>query len=271
MAAKSLTLNEMAQVTGVLTDRSSSACKAIQASPILGPLLAVLDPAHQAVLEALPDPEDPRLRALMAEAAQVDAVHDRLVSNVFGLLTTLAGLDGDGGSYLRLRDALFPDGVAGATQITYEGQAGFARRFRTRLTDSLRAELAGIRAGKVNLFDVVNESLDAADRLGVIGQEQQKLEAEAKPATPGAVQAARFNWIRAINGLRGVAPVADLTEEQHHAIFGTLDDVEAKADRRAASRRASRLGDPIESEDTADGVAADRDRANDDTNLAVSA
>jgi hypothetical protein len=248
MAPKLLTLDEMAHVSAVMLNPEGQVHAALQSSPVLSPFLPLLAAAHGQVLTALPKAPDPRLAKLVEEAMAVDAVHDSLVNSVYGMLTGLSGLSDDGSEYLELRSKLFPEGIAGAANITYEGQAGYAKRFRANLNGALESQLASISAGKKNLLEIVNEWLDAGDRLGQIGQQQQQIKADAAPAAPGAISEARFGWIRIINVLQSAASVAPLSEAQRQAIFATLNEVEAKADQRAARRRASKLEASVKEE-----------------------
>jgi hypothetical protein len=68
-----------------------------------------------------------------------------------------------------------------------------------------------IPAGSKNLLQLVNDWLDAGDRLGQLGQEQQQLKAATPPPSPGTIHEARLAWMRALNALRNLAPLAQLT------------------------------------------------------------
>lgn len=166
MATKSLTLNERVHVTGVLLAPEGEPRRRLGSNALLVPLLPLLQAAHAAVRDVLPAPKDPRRQALAAAAAAVDAVRDALAGNVHQLLSALARLSDDGGRYLALRDALLPDGVAGATHITDEGEAGFAARLRAPLTEAQRKELATISVGPRTLLEVITEWMDAGERRG---------------------------------------------------------------------------------------------------------
>lgn len=253
MALKSLTLNEMVHVTQSMLHGESPARALLGGSALLEPLLPLLEAAHARVLAVAPRPEDPRRAALAAEAVALDQVHDAVVGSLSRLLTALAELADDGPRYLHLRDRLLPQGVAGATQLTFEGEAGYAARLRARLTDATRAELAAISAGSRDLLAVVTDWLDAGDRLGELTRQQQALSLEGPAATPATVHAARLEWIRAVNALRGLAPVAGLKDEELSVLFTSLEQLEAKADARAARRRAAQVG--TEAAEADDGAA----------------
>jgi hypothetical protein len=243
-----ITLDEMAHVTGTMLSPESGAKKVLQGSAMLSGLLPTLEKAHLGVMNAIPKPDDPRLAALSKEALGVDLVHDSLVGSLYGLLGALSSLSDDGARYAALQGELFPDGVASTVQATYEGQAGYAKRFRGRMTQQLEAELSQIPVGSKNLLQLVNDWLDAGDRLGQLGQEQQKLKAASPAPSPGTIHEARLIWIRAMNALRNLAPLAELSEAQEQQIFSTLNQVEAKADQRSARRRASKLEESIEAD-----------------------
>jgi hypothetical protein len=248
MAIKGLTLDEMAHVTATMLAPESVARATIAASPLLAALLALMDAAHSGVMKALPRPEDPRLKALVLETLAVDAVHDSLVGSLHSYLGALSELSEDGARFSKLQGELFPEGVSGTTQVTFEGQAGYAKRLRERLTADLQAQLSQIPAGSKTLMELVNDWLDAGDRLGQLGQEQQQLKAATPEPTRGSIQQARLKWIQALNALRSLAPLADLNEAQEERIFSTLNEVEAKADLRSARRRASKLEASIEAD-----------------------
>ncbi len=241
MALKNLTLNEMVQISDTMTNPESSVRARLHANPFLAPLVSLLTEAHLNALKVTPAATDPRLKALSAQAAALDVVHDALVSSTYELLTATATLADDGARYLELRDQLLPDGVSGATQITYEGQAGYVKRLRATLTDEQRRALATIEVAGRNLEDVVNEWLDAGERIGELDQHRQQLASVAGSPTTGSVLEARHGWIRAIKAIQAVALAAKLTDEDRAALFGALDEIEAAADQRSARRRASRV------------------------------
>jgi hypothetical protein len=207
-----------------------------------------MDAAHLGVMEALPSPDDPRLQALVQEALAVDAVHDSLVGSLHRYLSALSELSEDGTRFSKLSAELFPEGVSGTTQVTYEGQAGYAKRLRARLTGDLKAQLSKIPAGSKTLLELVNVWLDAGDRLAQLSQEQQRLKAATPEPTPGSIQQVRLNWIQAMNALRNLAPLAKLSPAQDEQIFSTLNEVEAKADARSARRRAGNLEESIQAD-----------------------
>jgi hypothetical protein len=68
-----------------------------------------------------------------------------------------------------------------------------------------------------------------------------------------------------------LVPLVSLTGEQYHAIFATLDDFEARADQRAARRRASRLEESIEAEVGEEDVSPDANGEGSELKVAASA
>ena len=251
MAAKSLTLNEMAHVTANLLHPESPAYARLRTLPLLGQLIPLLEAAHSGVVEVAPPPDNPALKELSALATATDAVYDSLGRAVWDVLTAASLLGDDGSPYLEVRDAMLPEGVAAATQITYEGEAGFVQRLRARLTEPMRQQLSGIRVGERDLLGVVESWLDAGDRLGDL--EQQKVRATVQRPSVNTILEARLAWIRSINALRHLAPLAQLSDEDEQAIFGTLDDLEARADQRAARRKASSIETDVAEEVEAEG------------------
>lgn len=262
MALRGFTVNEMVQVTGEMLDPGSAGRAALERAPLLAPLVPLLLGAHQGTMAALPRMDDPRAKALVAEATALDAVHDTLVRKIYDCLTSLAELAGSDSPYRALRDTLVPDGIAAATQITYVGEAGLARRVRARLTESVRQQLASIPVGARALLDIVNEWLDAGDRLGKLEAERNAVETEGLPSR-GAINEARLRWIQVVNALRALAPLAELSTGDHEAIFRALGDLEMKADARSAKRTGTNIEDAVAEElesDPAAPVAASRAR-----------
>ncbi len=255
MAIKNLTLNEMVQISDTMSHPESPARARLQASPVLAVLVSPLEEAHQTLLRMVPTPENPRLQELSAEAATVDAIHDALATSTYNLLTSTANLVDDGAPYLELRDQLLPSGVVGATHLTYEGQAGYAKRLRANLTDAQRTQLASIRVGTRNLMDVVSDWMEAGERIGQLDQERQQLAQASEAPSAATVSAARFQWIRVVNAIRMVADVADLSDEDHATIFGALNELEVAADQRAARRRAAKVEADIAAEVEASAAA----------------
>lgn len=248
MALKHLSLNEMVHVTASLIHPKDPARAVLASSALLAPLLPLLEQAHQQAVAAMPLPEDPRRAALMAEAIALDTAHDTLAGNVYRLLTALAELGDEGARYLELRDRLLPDGLAGTTNLTHEGEAGLGARIRATLTAEIRAELAAIAAGSRPLLELVDQWLATAERLGVVTQQQRALESAAPGVSPSGINEARLGWIRAVNALKHLSPLAALDEESARTVFSGLDALELKADARAARRRAGSLESDLERE-----------------------
>jgi hypothetical protein len=270
MAANTLTLNEMVHVTGAMTARPSEARAILERTPFLKPLLVALDAAHERVVSAMP-PSDNRVKELSVAAAGLDAVHDALASNLYGYLTNLSGLMNGGPQLLDLRDELLPDGVAGATQVTYEAEAGYAERLAARLTPELSARLAAVPVCSRTLLDLVNEWIEAGQHLGQLEQERREALTELAARPVGAVNQARLEWVRTINAVRGVASMAGLSQSEHRTVFGLLEELEHKGDQRVSRRRQKRQegakeGDADEVSPPAAGAEPDLDtsRARDD-------
>ncbi len=248
MAVKNLTLNEMVQITATMLHPEGSPRARLEANPMLTALVPALETAHHAVLGVMPRPEDPRLQELSAQAAAADAVHDALVGSIHGLLTATADLLDDGATYLKLRDQLLPEGIAGAARLTYEGQAGYAKRLRAHLTEAQRTQLSSLAVGNRNLLELVTQWMDAGERIGELDQERQRIASEAQAPTASTVSQARYRWIRVVNAVRDVADIAELTDADRTTIFGALAELEGAADLRAARRRAGKVEQDVAAE-----------------------
>ena len=90
--------------------------------------------------------------------------------------------------------------------------------------------------------------MDAGDRVGQIDQQRQRLAQASEGPSATTVSEARYQWIRVVNALRGVALVADLSEKDQAMIFGALDEIEIAADQRAARRRAGNIEQDVAAE-----------------------
>lgn len=177
-------------------------------------------------------------------------MHDLLVRGIYGLLTEMALLDDEGAELLALRDRLLPDGISAAIHASYRAQAGYAALLRERLTPDVRDALAGIALRRGNLLERVEAWLAAAQRLGALEEERARLEAPEGASVGMQTAEARNGWVRVVNAFVSVAALAQLDESTDRLVFGPLRDAEARADQRAARRRASAAGNPAQADAT---------------------
>ena len=239
MVATTLTMNEMVEISGGMIQEGSAARRVLDSVPLLSLLIPMLTEAHEGGVLCVRETNDVRDEELSQEAAETDALHDRYVTGIHGMLTACATLTGDTEYYLTLAAEVLPQGVAGAAQLTYAGEAGNAKRVRARLTPEVRGRLLAVPVGEETLLDYVERWLAAADRLGAIELERRQLRSARALANNPSWRDVRLSWMRAINALRYNAELAGLDEQQSQALFGALDAAETRARERSARRRSA--------------------------------
>jgi hypothetical protein len=235
MALKRLNTEEMVQISGAWLAKGSEVRKALGGVPELAGLVPRIEAAHKALHDTQSQADDPRLAALQAEAAALDATHDTNMRGIHGLLSALALLaDADGATELeQLRDLLLPEGLQ-ATQRTYRAEAGAAELLKTRLAGepAAKKQLRAIPVGKQTALHHVERWMTSAARLGALEDERAQLLAAAGVGDPAKQLAARNQWIRAANALVANAALADLDAETDKLLFGALRAAETIANRR---------------------------------------
>ncbi len=251
MALKRLTTAEMVQISGPWTTNGSPARKTIQAVPETAGVLPRIDVAHKQLHAVRPREDDPRVGAIVAEAAEIDARHDALVRGTDRMLEGAALLAGDSPRAREIeatRAVLTPDGLA-LVSTSYRNEAGAAALLKSRLGSEagVKAVLASIVVDKKKtLTSFVNERIELAQKLGELEDERAQLLSAPAESDGGALVDARNAWIRAVNALVANAELAELTPEQHAVIFGALDQAEAKADRRGRAAPAEPTPGPAD-------------------------
>lgn len=236
MALKRLTTEEMSQVSAPLVTKGDPARVAIEKIPIVASLLPQVQAAHADILALRKHNEDPRLRELSEREASLDADHDDRVRGIYGALTGLALVSGVGAELLRLRDMLFPEGLA-HTQKTYRGEAGHAAMVASRLDADAQARLKAINLHDKNLLDLVNGWLAMAGQLG--GLEDERARLSPRPSTAAEINEARLAWIRIMNALVANAELANLDADTDRLLFSPLRAAEQIADARGRGKATS--------------------------------
>ena len=239
MSLKALSTQTMIMVTEPLLDAKRDR------KVLLGmPLTASLVPVIERSLKNLVDTQRTgsaavtELAKLSKEGAEVDALHDRKLRGVNGLLTNLAELADDPAEskrYLDLRDRLFPDGLRGIGR-SYRDEAGEARLARKRIDPATRKALQKIPAGGTTLQAEVEAWLRAADRLGELEDRRGELDRQISAEGTGQADAARARneWIKAMRALESnldLEPKA--TDAIRERLLSALHEADAKAERRS--------------------------------------
>lgn len=238
MAFKRLTTEEMVQVSGAWV-KDGDARAALLANEELAGLVARIDKAHDDLVAAQPEASDPRLPALMREAAATDLRHDSIVRGIDMVLNGFMLLVGEGPkveALQQLHDVLLPDGLQ-AIQRTYRAEAGAAELLQKRLAKSpgSKKHLKEIAVEKKNLGQYVQEWIKCAEHLGDLEDERASLMKDAGPGDGTKLVNARNRWIRAVNALVANAELAELDAETDRLIFNALRHAEKLADRRTTT------------------------------------
>lgn len=236
MGLRDLSVEEMVQVSAGWVAAESPGRGALASRSLLASLLGELVAAHAGLLSVRRRPAEPRRDEIARQAAALDVVHDTLVRGIHETLTGVSRLSSEGASLLSLRDALLPEGVAGASQQTYRGQAGYAKLLAERLTPELRAQLDGVVVGGTSLLASVESWMDAGRRLGEFEEEATRIEQRLAPSTAAQVNEARLRWIRVVNALESLVDLAGLEPGERHVVLGSLVDARTTAEQRAARR-----------------------------------
>jgi hypothetical protein len=119
------------------------------------------------------------------------------VRGIHGALTELSQVSGASGGLLRLRDKLFPEGLA-HTQKTYHGQAGHGATVAARLDAGLQqARRKAFSLHDKSLLDLVNGWLGVAKQLGDLEDERARL--TPSPSSAADIDNARLGWVRIVS------------------------------------------------------------------------
>jgi hypothetical protein len=202
-------------------------------------LVPRIDKAHDDLVSAQPEADDPRMPALMREAGVTDLRHDSVVRGIDMVLNGLMLLVGEGPkaeALQQLHDVVLPDGLQ-AIQRTYRAEAGAAELLQKRLAKnpSAKKHLKEIAVEKKNLGQYVQEWIKCAEHLGDLEDERASLMKDAGPGDGTKLVNARNRWIRAVNALVANAELAELDPETDRLVFNALRLAEKMADRRATT------------------------------------
>lgn len=243
MAYKNLDPEEQIQISGTLLDSSTKAGQAIAKIDELQPKLQKLRGVHDILSVANQPPDDPRVKAIIAEEIEVDARHDAIIRGLWGFCTANAELLGGaaGTAFTGLRGTLLPDGLKSQLK-TYRAEAGQAAQLGARMTKPWRvrtdAILVGEPPGARPLTGYVDELIGLGKHLGELEDEKDAI--QAAPSDGSALVNARNGWVRVMNALVADAELADLDPELDALLFGPLRAAEKKADERARNAAEAR-------------------------------
>lgn len=207
---------------------------------LLAATLPMLDALHRRMTDTLspeaPDEGARRAQELTDEGVALDRLHDRKARAAWSLLEgAILAADDDvtAQRFTEARDRLFPDGVA-VVQGTWMAEVGNASRLKLELEDTaLRETLAELRLNDgETLLSVVKSWRRAGQRLGQVVQERSAI--ADVPATD-SLREVRNTWMTLCTTLGQLRAVAELSPEDDRAVFGPLDELRARAGRRASA------------------------------------
>jgi hypothetical protein len=213
-------------------------------APEAAGLLPHIERAHQdlvAVQQSVVDESAEKIKELRQQTADVDKEHDRLIRAIFWILSGLneaASTPEEGVPFLRLRNLLFPLGLA-ETKRSYFEEIGQAKSARDRLTHEHVTLLRSIPLpNKEKLSKLVDQWQTMAEKLSALVQQIDTLEKESSADTqkvrPIDILRARNQWIRTVHALRSSLELTtSLNDTEQQRLVGLLNKAEAQADKRS--------------------------------------
>jgi hypothetical protein len=244
MALKHLELEEMVALTNPWVGNSGALIGAVSEVAGLHPQIKA---AHAGVVavQASADGGDPVVVAISREEAEVDDMHDNAVRAVWYGTTAAAAFASahgpkgaaDAKRWLALRDRLLPDGLQ-ATQRSYLGEAGAARKVSAALNDEIRGELESISVGAGG---TVAAAVALWCRHGArLGELERQKSAAGAAVTPTGIFAARNQWISVVSTVLGILELSTAPADAIEAIRRQI----VEASERAAARYAMDKSEP---------------------------
>lgn len=138
----------------------------------------------------------------------------------------------------RVYKQVLPKGLRAVVQSSYPNEVGEMQRLEARLTEGLRAELAGIRLHTRTALDLVEEAIEG----GRVLEKAIKAPDAPPPAESESERQVKARFIQLIGALRSTARTAKWTEAHMKAVFDPIDLAVAEATKRAdAERRAKQV------------------------------
>lgn len=183
---------------------------------------------------------DPAFRVAEANAAATaqDAIHDDdLRACYYGLfaLEFRARTPEDKKRFKDAREVIFDGGLAMVNRA-YSDEASEDILVLSRITGDIRRLLTDNMLGNESLAVLFDRWRAAAKQLGVLDAQRTEIEAEAKALSGTTYLALRKAWMDLVRAFRG--SVALLPAPTRRVLSARLDEAEARADARAAARRA---------------------------------
>jgi hypothetical protein len=242
MSIQDLSPGTMLEHSRRWTDPTEPACQAIANLPTACaalPELRASDTELALVTSPSATPAQPTTEdQLTASLAEADGLFD---TNVSGANLVLKGFLVLAPAPIRASiqaayNKLLPRGV-GVTKATYRDEAGEAKRLSLALDPATLAVLTSIKLPWDNktLADVFADIIAAANRLGTLDSERERLRQEAASPTaanaaantttakPPTVASAKRRWVKAVKMLRQLVEVDKASPATYALLFATLD------------------------------------------------
>jgi hypothetical protein len=247
MAIRNLSVQAMLGISGAWLDPGRER-PLIAGIPLLAPFLDELESAHDDLsrMPAAGSDIDAELEALTRQATALDALHDRKLRGIYGVLTAFADLadgPGEAARYLDLADRLFPSGLKGAKR-SYLDEADEAALTAKRLTDDIRRTLEALPVPGGTLADEMDAWLDAGKALGDVEEKRVRLSRDKEETSVSIedLSKARGRWSRVVNTMLQILDlVPSLETASRSRLLDPLKAAEADADRE---RHATAPGAP---------------------------
>lgn len=169
------------------------------------------------------------LAQLDAEAAELDARHDRKARGLHLLLRALSEVADDPESACHYRDLnrfLFPIGLT-VVDLPYEAEVNAIQRLERCLEERQRAALRVVPLPNGGtLEEVLNDWIKTAHALGEVERQRSLL---TKEGAPDGVRKAREQWVRVVKTLMSAARLDDVDENTWAKIFQAIEQAEVEA------------------------------------------
>lgn len=242
MPARNFTIGEMGGLSRNWTGPDADALRTLDTGVRLleffrGFLL--LAAAHAA-------PGNPLIAQLDALLQAADFLHDRLVRGLFLILSgliELADTDEEAQAWTRLRDRLFPEGLA-INSRTWLEEGNAADGVFERLDAADLTLLDSLLPGGRTLLSIVERYRDAGRTLLEKDPERAAAREAQQRTGRGTLTQARNQFIQAVALMRTTIQFqSDLDPEIKTRLTAKLDELEKHADARAARRRAAGLAE----------------------------
>lgn len=243
MSIQDLTPSLMLEHNRRWTDPTEPACQAIAALPtassVLPELRSVgLDLAQiSSIQTAQVSPSSTTDSQLTQQLADADAIFDVNERGAYFLLKALTLLaPAHALAHLQaLQHKLQPHGQ-NVVRLPYRDEAGEGQRLIAALDPDTLTALTAIKLPWDNktLADIFNEIIAAAQRIGTLDSERERLRQQPATATatkPPSTTSIKRRWAKAAKTLRSLAEIDKISPETHALLFATLNQDIAKTSR----------------------------------------